>query len=90
MPRLCIAAVDHASVLVASDAEHYVGVGPLAPFANVPSEHHHQASVITLPHTIVVLVHALPRPWASRGLRATSTSTRNATWLILLVVICLS
>lgn len=27
-------------MLVASDAEHHVGLGPLAPFANVPSEHH--------------------------------------------------
>lgn len=43
MHRLCVAAVDRAGVLVASDAEHYVGLGPLAPFANVPSERHRSA-----------------------------------------------
>ena len=41
MPRgLCVAAVDHMGVLVAFDAKHYMGLRPLAPFANVPSEHH--------------------------------------------------
>ena len=30
-------------MLVASDAKHHVGLGPLAPFVNVPSEHHHSA-----------------------------------------------
>jgi len=41
VPRgLRVADVDHAGVLVASDAENHVGLGPLAPFANVPSEHH--------------------------------------------------
>ena len=44
MPRgLRVADVDHAGVLVASDAENHVGLGPLAPFANVPSEHHRSA-----------------------------------------------
>ena len=38
---LRIAAMDHVGVLVALDAKHYVGLGPLAPFANIPSEHHH-------------------------------------------------
>ena len=37
---LCIADVDHVGVLVASDAEHHVGLRPPAPFANVPSERH--------------------------------------------------
>ena len=42
MPHgLHVAAVDHVGVLVASNAKHYVGLGPLASFANVPSEHHH-------------------------------------------------
>ncbi|KAM3691226.1 hypothetical protein ACJW31_08G000600 [Castanea mollissima] len=50
----------------------------------------YQASVIALPRTIAALVRALPRPRASLGLRATPASTRNATWLILPVVICLS
>ena len=35
--------VDHVGVLVASDAKHHMGLGPLAPFANIPSEHHHSA-----------------------------------------------
>ena len=35
--------VDHVGVLVASNAERHMGLGPLAPFANVPSEHHHSA-----------------------------------------------
>ncbi|KAF3972045.1 hypothetical protein CMV_004417 [Castanea mollissima] len=35
---------DQEGLLVASDAEHYVGLGPLAPFANVLSERHHSAS----------------------------------------------
>nr|POE83530.1 hypothetical protein CFP56_48263 [Quercus suber] len=38
-----IAVVDHVGVLMAYDVEHYVGSGPLAPFANVPTEHHHSA-----------------------------------------------
>lgn len=39
VPRgLRVADVDRAGVLVASDAERHVGLGPLAPFANVPSE----------------------------------------------------
>ena len=37
---LRVAIVDHVSVLVASNAEHYVGFGHLAPFANVPSKRH--------------------------------------------------
>ena len=41
VPRgLRVAIVDHVGVLVASDAEHHVGLGPSAPFANVPSECH--------------------------------------------------
>ena len=41
VPRgLRVATVDHVGVLVASDAEHHVGLGPSAPFANVPSECH--------------------------------------------------
>ena len=48
MSHVCLVAsrvvdVDHVGVLVASDAEHHMGLGPLAPFANVPSEHHHSA-----------------------------------------------
>nr|POE44690.1 hypothetical protein CFP56_77304 [Quercus suber] len=44
LPRgLRVADVDHAGMLVASDAEHHVGLGPLVPFANVPSEHHRSA-----------------------------------------------
>ena len=44
VPRgLRVADVDHAGVLVASDAENHVGLGPLAPFANVPSERHRSA-----------------------------------------------
>ena len=44
MPRgLRVADVDHVDVLVASDAENHVGLGPLAPFANVPSERHRSA-----------------------------------------------
>ena len=35
--------VDHVGVLVASNAKRHMGLGPLAPFANVPSEHHHSA-----------------------------------------------
>nr|POE66937.1 hypothetical protein CFP56_49516 [Quercus suber] len=45
VPRgLRINDVDHMGVLVAFNAKHYVGLGPLAPFANVPSEHHSSAS----------------------------------------------
>ncbi len=41
VPRgLRVADVDHVGVLVASDAEHHVGLGPPAPFANIPSERH--------------------------------------------------
>nr|POE44920.1 hypothetical protein CFP56_75398 [Quercus suber] len=44
VPRgLRVADVDHEGVLVASDAEHHVGSGLPAPFANVPSERHHSA-----------------------------------------------
>ena len=45
----CIAIVDHVGVLMASNVEHYTGLGPSAPFANVPSEHH------------LLALHALPR-----------------------------
>nr|POE44612.1 hypothetical protein CFP56_74726 [Quercus suber] len=65
--------VDHVGVLVASDAEHHVGLGPPAPFANVPSERYRST-----PQDFV-LVHAFPCPRASQGLWAASTSTRNAT-----------
>ena len=58
MPYLYVAAVDHAGMLVASDIEHYVGLGPLAPFANVPSERHRSA-----PHNH----RARPRPSSPSG-----------------------
>ena len=45
----CIAIVDHVGMLMAFDVEHYTGLGPSAPFANVPSEHH------------LLALHALPR-----------------------------
>ena len=45
--------MDHAGMLVASDVEHYMGLGPLALFANIPSERHRSA-----PHDH----HARPRP----------------------------
>ena len=85
VPRgLRVADVDHAGVLVASDAENHVGLGPR------PLLPTYQASIIALPRMIAVLVRALPCPRASQGLRAAPASTRNATWLILPVVICLS
>ena len=37
---VCVAAMNHMGMLVALNAEHYLGLGPLAPFANVPSERH--------------------------------------------------
>ena len=44
VPRgLRVADMDHVGVLVALDAKHHVGLGPLAPFANVPSERHRSA-----------------------------------------------
>nr|POE44766.1 hypothetical protein CFP56_77861 [Quercus suber] len=44
VPRsLRIADMDRASMLVASDAEHHMGLGPPTPSANVPSECHHSA-----------------------------------------------
>ena len=45
-----IAIVDHVGVLMASNVEHYTGLGPSAPFANVPSEHHLLA-LHALPHS---------------------------------------
>ena len=36
----CIIDVDHVGVFMASNAEHHMGLRPLAPFANVPSERH--------------------------------------------------
>ena len=59
VPRgLCIADVDHVGMLVASGAENHLGLGPLAPSANVPSEHHCSAS-----HDR----HARPRPSLPSG-----------------------
>ena len=44
VPRgLCVANVHHTGVLVVLDAENHVGLGPLAPSANVPSELHRSA-----------------------------------------------
>ena len=37
---LRVANVNHVGVLVASNAELHVGLGPQAPFANVPRKHH--------------------------------------------------
>ena len=85
VPRgLCITDVDHVGMLVASGAENHVGLGLQHPLPM------YQASIIALPRTIVMLARALPCPWASQGLWVAPASTRNATWLILPVVICLS
>uniref|UniRef100_A0A7N2N824 Uncharacterized protein n=1 Tax=Quercus lobata TaxID=97700 RepID=A0A7N2N824_QUELO len=44
VPRgLHIAVVNHVGVVMALDAEHHVGLGPLAPFANIPSKRHRSA-----------------------------------------------
>ena len=44
VPRgLYVANVHHTGVLVVLDAENHVGLGPLAPSANVPSELHRSA-----------------------------------------------
>ena len=68
VPRgLHVATMDHVGMLVALDAKHYVGLGPLAPFANIPSEHHHST-----PTQIAAPVCALPcpldKPWPLGGI----------------------
>ena len=71
---LRVATMDHVGVLVALDAKRYMGLGPLAPFANIPSEHHHSTPTQS-PHLFVPFL----APWISHGHWVASTSTRNAT-----------
>ena len=82
VPRgLHVVDVDHEGVLVALDVENHMGLRPSAPFANVPSKRHRSTPKDC---------RARPCLRASKGFRAVLASPRNATWLILPVVICLS
>ena len=65
---LCFADVDHVSVLMASHAENHVGLGPLAPFANVPSERHRSAPHDRCAHSCPSLPSGKPRPPGGAGI----------------------
>ena len=65
---LYFADVDHVSVLMASHAENHVGLGPLAPFANVPSERHRSAPHDRCAHSCPSLPLGKPRPPGGAGI----------------------
>ena len=68
VPRgLRVATMDHVGVLVALDAKHYVGLGPLAPFANIPSEHHH-STLTQIAAPVCALPCPLDKPWPLGGI----------------------
>ncbi|KAF3969136.1 hypothetical protein CMV_007048 [Castanea mollissima] len=68
VPCLLIVDVDYAGMLVALDAEHYVGLGPLAPFANIPSERYCSAPHDRRAHPCPSLPSGEPGPPGDAGI----------------------